>query len=394
MNVVSLGGLRQADGRVLHFTSMGLSTGGRLTPASAARFQQQTIADAELSAAAPETVRAEYERLRSLRSYGVLCYDNFTAVVSLAPLVCDLALRERFLAHFERRFTLTARDGTESIRSFRTVDELTSHLWSTKGKMQGFDGPKLGFRELMLWAREAGYLTGERARRREELLVRWRNRLAHPSDYKLVMPIDSTREIRATAEFVNRLWGETTSGGDWYPAPLRRDVIGLSASESHSETGSFPGSWVEDPPDGEIVTLVRVVATDPGLHEFDPAFEATAYPVELLWGPGPFAEAVAWYRESEPASDSVAHVARWFVIRMDGLQIELPRTPAGAMQVASRERSGRWLLLRADYPLDAFAHSRHAKVADGDCPTCAVHQAFVGTWKHLITELKVRDLTA
>src|SRR5207247_10902982 len=41
----------------------------------------------------------------------------------------------------------------------------------------------------------------------ESVIRRMRNRVAHPSSYHLLSPVESARSIRDTAEIINYLWG-------------------------------------------------------------------------------------------------------------------------------------------------------------------------------------------
>jgi hypothetical protein len=66
---------------------MGLSTGGKISPEDAAEFQQRCIATADLVSVVPESTRQSFERLRTLHSYGVLCYDAFTVAGDLSWVV-------------------------------------------------------------------------------------------------------------------------------------------------------------------------------------------------------------------------------------------------------------------------------------------------------------------
>lgn len=75
---------------------------------------------------------------------------------------------------------------------------------------------------LLRWARGEGLLRGQRNRRRESLLKKFRNNVAHGSGDHLVMPTDTARDISEAAEIINQLWGSATPGGHLYPAPMRR----------------------------------------------------------------------------------------------------------------------------------------------------------------------------
>ena len=72
-----------------------------------------------------------------------------------------------------------------------------------------------------------GLLAGQRSKLYDRILVRMRNRAAHPLSYKLSMPTDSALTIRDIGEFINRLWGARTRGGRIFPEPVRREMLVL-----------------------------------------------------------------------------------------------------------------------------------------------------------------------
>jgi len=97
MDIRTFEELTTPDPRTLAFTPLGLSTMGLLSPADAAEFQQQVIAHCDLADNVTEGTRNSFERLRTLHSYGVLCYEAYTVAQDLAWLLLEQALRERFL---------------------------------------------------------------------------------------------------------------------------------------------------------------------------------------------------------------------------------------------------------------------------------------------------------
>jgi hypothetical protein len=97
MEIKSFEELTTPDERTLAFTPLGLSTMGLLKPEDAADFQQQVIAHCDLADDVTEGTRNSFERLRTLHSYGVLCYEAYTVSQDLAWLLLEQALRERFL---------------------------------------------------------------------------------------------------------------------------------------------------------------------------------------------------------------------------------------------------------------------------------------------------------
>ncbi len=385
MDIATLTELQTPDDGVRRFTPLGLSMGGMLTPEAAAEFQQRVVASAELVESVPDGTRASFERLRTLHSYGILCYDAFTTVSDLAPLVADQALRERFVEFHAGSVPALAPDGGEHELRFGSVAELVDSLKVAKLRLR--DWPKGerfqgGFGQLLRWARTQDLLSGQRARQAEVQLIQRRNRLAHPDGHRLVMPVDSARQIHRLAEIINRLWGSRTPGGRLYPALVERDVLALAFdSKGGSSVGMAESLGHHSDLAEATILLVRGVPQDEGLFDYDTAFEDTRLPTDLLWGPGSYREAINWLDEKQPQPDVVDHLDRWFVIESNGENVGRPRNPSAFAALPESERAGSWSLVRADFPQDAFTHVRydHQPFA-GPCAECAAEGRSVGTW--------------
>ena len=80
-------------------------------------------------------------------------------------------------------------------------------------------------------------------------------------------------------------------------------------------------------PDGWTYLVVRGVWHDEAILEYDARYELTAYPADLLWGPGTREEALAWLEARAPVGDDVAHLDRLFAIRRHGGKVYLPCRP-------------------------------------------------------------------
>ncbi len=396
MKIVPLAQLQAPDEGVRRFSPLGLSMAGMLTAEAAAEHQQHTITSAELVEAVPGETRASFERLRTLHSHGILCYDAFTAVVDLAPLVADLALRERFLAFYANEVPVIDRDGSEQLVRTNAVGQLVETLkqenlrlgdWPPSEQFQG------GFGQLLRWARRHDLLSGQRARQSEQWLQRARNRIAHPDGHHVLTPVTSAREIHDLAEIINRLWGSRTAGGRLYPAPIQREVLALGVEEDGAGSiclaqalGDY-GSLLH-----ATVLLVRGVPGD-DLFEFDVRYENTRFPAQLLWGPGSYPDALSWLAQHEPRSDTVEYLDRWFVIRRAEGRTELPCRLEVVAGRPEQERSGHWSLVRADSPNDAFIHVKYEhQPFCGPCQSCAADGIAAGAWADLITVLGERGV--
>ncbi len=122
-----------------------------LTAEAAAEFQQRVIAPAGLVQSVPDDTHASFEHLRTPHSYGILCYDAFTTVSDLAPLVADLALRERFVSFYDSVITVVSKDGSERL-SFSSVGDLVEKVEERKLGLPDWRKPKEfrgGFRQLV-----------------------------------------------------------------------------------------------------------------------------------------------------------------------------------------------------------------------------------------------------
>ena len=292
MELKSFDELLEPDPRTLAFAPMGLIMAGRLGPEHATEFQQLSIANCDLADNVAEGTRSSFERLRTLHSYGVLCYETFTVARDLAWLLLEQALRERFVEFY--RDGVPLENGTSGIRSllmatdFSAVDRAfrrggsysqgTWRLVLSNGRSMKFSG-SMG--HLQEWARAEGFLVGQRNRRLDALFREFRNAVAHPS-YHLVTPVESGRTIRDLAETINRLWGHPTPGGRLYPAPLERDVMvvawtGTETGLTHIVMRADQLKGVKEPETWTCVVL-RGVHDDEGLWEYDARYERTSFP--------------------------------------------------------------------------------------------------------------------
>jgi len=424
MRIRSLTELTTPDDRSLRFTPLGFSTGGTLKPEYAAKYQQELIAGCDLHDDVPDETRSAFERLRTLHSYGIVCYEAFTVADDLSWLVMEQAFRERFVTFFDGVIPfLNAKTGaTDSlpVRSFEDVYQAVTHggpYVSGQWKLQARSGEPMEFRasfsHLLKWARQEGLLHGQRNRHLEEIYRRLRNHVAHPS-YHLAMPPESSRTIHDLAEIINRLWGHSTPGGRLYPAPLARQILIVAWNDQESgaarailrdyqlEAFHEPGNWT--------CVAIRGVFEDEGVWEFSAEYESTSLPAELLWGPGTPEDALAWWKDAQPETDSVDYLDRIFALRIHDGRSSLAMRPETALARPVDRQAGRWFLVRADYPNDAFSHVRHIKngVPCGDPDTavaqllpgtvavspplgqCAAEHLFSGDWSEMVDELARR----
>ena len=399
--MLSLTDLQTPDERTLRFTPLGLATGHKLRPESAAKFQQAAV-DVALVDAVPEQVRDSFDRVRMLHAYGVLSYDLFTAAHDLTRLILEQALRARFIEYYNGTIPLIAKDGTPlplAATTFDVVyDALNRGTHRKARRLAVEDGPNTmefngSLNNLLAWARAHGLLAGQRNRTLDPVLVDMRNDVAHPTQDHLVGPVESARAIRDLGEIINRLWGARTAGGRLYPAPIRRDVLVIGWSDDGESLVRMYAAQLAEPRHPGIVhyVVVRAVADDPNLWQFDARRETTRYPSEYLWGPGSYSDALAWVRSAHPQPDEVEFLDRLFLTRQDGDTIGAPYRPEACATLAEPERDGTWHLVLADYPADAVNHLRRlVQVADecadsGPCPGCPAESLTSGAWSDVLS---------
>ena len=423
VEIKSLEQLTSADKRTLRFTPLGFSMMGELKPEYAAEFQQRVIAHCDLYPDVPDDTRNSFELVRMLHSYGVLFYEAFTIAYDLSWLVMEQAFRERFVTYFDGAIPLvntkTKVEKTLHVKNFDEVYQALTHggsyaqsRWRLKLRSTGQQMEfRATFSHLLKWARKEGLLCGQRNKKTEEVYRRIRNHVAHPT-YHLRMPPDAARTIHDLAEIINRLWGHSTPGGRLYPAPLEREVLVVAWTDNvdnqyrilrgnQLELFTDPGNWT--------CIVIRGVWSD-DILEFDAQYERTHLPAELLWGPGLPEEALAWIKEEKPQADTTDYLDRLFALRIHEERVSLAMRSEVALARPVDRRDGKWFIVKADYPNDAFAHVRHIKngVTCGDpdpkvqelspgetvtsppIPHCTVEDVFDGNWEDMVRDLASR----
>ncbi|MFD7161419.1 hypothetical protein ACFV9C_43015 [Kribbella sp. NPDC059898] len=370
--------LQRADERSLAFTPRGL---GHMEAAAAAEFQQEVVSAIELSSDLAAPTRRAFERLRTVYAHGVLCYETYTLVHDHSLLLVERALRDRLLEHYNNVVPLVDKQGKTipvEADNYETVFEACRR---NPRLLVGGNDPILPFRgmlgHLTDWARRVGYFRGQQNRHQERTHGDLRNMIAHGSPH-LTSPVAASNELRAAAEIINQLWGHPTPNGKYYPARRQRQIIaigwsgagGIQIVDAH-RLDAEPGvhqDWK--------YTVVRAVADDPDLFDFNSRYEQTAYAAEWLWGPGSVDDAVAWMKAAAPAVDEQDHLDRVFAIRIHDGQLCAPQRPEIALKAAPADQAGEWSAVRADFPTQALVHVRNRVTTEycqdsGPCETCA-----------------------
>lgn len=391
MIIRTLEDLRQADDRSLRSTPWGL--GGKMRPEDAAEYQQKVIGSLELSDRVPESTRLSYERLRTIYTYGVLCYDLYTVAGDLARLVTELALRERFVPFYGETVRFTDQQGQPRTVTASRFDDLYKAIRRNDGRLRGwrlnlrsgreriwFDGH---LPSLLRWARSEGLLAGQRDRMRDAPRAWFRNYVAHPS-YHLDDPGRAEWAIGDLAHMINRLWGAPSE------VPVRREVMAIAWTGDTVYWNRASYFTPRTPPADTTFVIVLADSEDPGLADFDAQYELTYRPCDWLWGPGTWPTAQEWLREHQPTGDQTGTIDRLFLLRYHDSLLDIPRRPAMAATLGQAQQEGTWYLIRADHPFDAFSHLRqfladvpgHAN--DGDCQACPVQTVTSGSLRQVL----------
>lgn len=400
MKIQTLEELQRADDRSLSFTPAGL---GHMPATDAADYQQRVVASIELSPDVAAATQGSFERLRTVFSHGVLCYEAYTLVHDHALLIVEQALRDRFMQHYTNAVPFLDKKGetiTVKADSYETVFQ------ARRGKklIVGDGGPPIRFGgmlpDLTAWARRLGYFRGQRNRHQEGTHGELRNLVAHASPH-LTSPVAAANELRAAAEVINQLWGHPTPNGKYYPAPRQRHILALG----WSPTGGMQlvdAHQIATEPDVHTdwtYIIIKAVADDPHLFEFHPRHEMTAYPAEWLWGPGTAQAAADWMHTTGPAVDDRDHLDRTFTIRLHNGDLYAPQRPDLALLTAPADQEGQWFVVRADHPSDARLHIRNRLTTPhchetGPCENCAAELLAEGTYHDIHTTLQASSSPA
>jgi hypothetical protein len=359
-----------------------------------AEYRQRLVAGFELVDGVPETTRASYERVRTIYSYGIMCYELYTVAGNEARLVVEQTLRDRFLPFYQGTVTFLDGSGAEHPVTTQRFDDLydrdsplVKKNWR-RLKLQSGRAP-IEFNgmltSLLRWAREEGLLGGQRDRWQDRFRVWFRNYTAHPHHH-LETPDDAASEIFHLADLINRLWEASRN------TPVRREVMAVAWTRSAITYGLAEGFQI--PKQMPADATCAVVLADPydrtlG-NSLDTQYEMTARPCDYLWGPGTWQDGAEWVGRQQPTADEVTTLDRLFFLRYHQKRLYMPRSIGLMAGLDSAEKFGQWYILRADFPFDAFAHQRqilsspagHTTV--GFCRECPVENITSGTWQEMI----------
>ncbi len=399
MTIKTFAELVTPDERSQRFSSRGFSPSYLLTPESAAAHIQRTV-NVTLEAAVPQTMRDSYRRVCSTHVYGLFDYELFTAAGDLALLALQQAFAERLVDYYGGVIPIVNQAGKERLITARTYEAVHAAFFEKDGSHHKGDwyiqsrakpGQRTQFRgalgQFFGWARMEGLLDGQRSKLFDRILVRMRNRAAHATSYKLSMPTDSALTIRDVGEFINRLWGARTAGGRIFPERVKREMVVLGwATDGNTFMQQRPDALVADNTHRDWTYLIIQAVPSDELAAFDADLETLRFPASWLWGPGPYETAVDWLRSAVQQEDEIEHLDRLFAVRVNAATVDPPRNPDQFAGLPTEQQDGRWHLIRADYPLDAFNHVRSLQMTgtecmpSGPCERCWVKNEESGTW--------------
>jgi len=388
--IKSLAELQQPDEASLLFSPLGL--GAKMRPEDAADFQQRVTAQYTLSSRVPESTRLSFERVCTIYSYGVLCYELYTVAGDQARLVAEQALRDRFLPFYGGVVNFVDGQGQSQVVTVGDFDALHKAIRTEDGRLRGWklqlaDGRSRiafsgEFSSLLRWARAEGILGGQRDRVRDDPRVRLRNFVAHPT-YHLGTPVDAANDIADLAAIINGLWGVSPG------AQVRREV--LAVGWDHRTVIWGRAAAFDTGPLNDAAVFVLVLADpDDDLASYDARYETTTHPCDYLWGPGSWPDAWAWLQREQPHGDDALTLDRLSMLRYDGKILYLPQAIPVVAGLPTEGRTGLWYLIRADSPADAFSHQRQtlAEVAGhkpvGHC-ICPVETIGDGAWSEALS---------
>jgi hypothetical protein len=368
--------IRTVDETTLRFSPWGF--GGRAAPADSARFLDELLTYATLSADVPESIRLNFERVRTLFRHGLLEYSFFSVAYELSHFVLEGALRHRFVSYYVNEIPIW-KDGEESAigaSGFDDYYEALSRLRADRHEVRLREVKREGlpskYPDLYSWARRRNLLVGQRNIGVFGSLVRLRNYVAHPVQHTVRMPPQVIDQLRDVAEIINRLWGFDTEGGRLFPGPVRRrprvaalssncDATLVYSSLSAVRTDNDHRDWtyaVFLAADGE--ELVDFDWAAPGRQRFlhTPGLEMTRYPAECLWGPAGHEQLLRVIDgfNDEDSADEVEFLDRTFYIRGGDAEgrPEFPRTASQVVESGLSDPTAEWHVVRADYPMDAW----------------------------------------
>ncbi len=373
---------RQVDERTLHFGPWGF--GGAMPAQDRLSLLHVEMGELELGDRVPGSVRSQWAKLQRTYVDGLFIYEHFTAAERDAYRVLEIALKARFLEHYEYRIPLDVADKREivEVRSFEAFRGRVAHR---RGDTVLPDHPRFNgsFAALIHWARREGLFFGQVNRIREAATVRLRNSLLHCEHDTLLMPPDTARTLGLHYQWIQRLWGYHTPGGKSYPGSFERTPWIVGFEPLTGESTWFPierSEWAMETRREGMEWFV-VLATDrEHLADWRLGLESTGTPVDRIWGPGSWEDLPAEVAANgaQWATDRVTVLDRLFFIRQTPMGLDVARRASAVRTLKERDPAERWSVIRADGPGWARAHVMEGHRQQGPCGKCPVDAVMTG----------------
>jgi hypothetical protein len=391
---------RQPDPQTLHFGPWGLT--GAISRELSEKFLREEMGALQFADSVPVSVCSQFERLKSLYLAGLFSYPSFTHAEREAHRILEVALKLRFLEHYGNRVPLVRKDQERTI-TVTSFDDVRSLVARRRERLAGhaeFDG---SLASLLRWARAEGYFYGQHNRIRERITSHLRNVLQHSeADHISALP-DALRTITLHFQWIQRLWGCDTPGGDAYPGPVPRTPWVIGRWPDLGEVTWFaieavPTAQRCDRPGG--LFHVVLAADRQNLADWRADREATPAPVQALWGPDSWAALLDQlaHAATEWHGDSVTVLDRIFYIQVVGGGIAPPRSASHVIALKEERAGESWYVVRADSPGLAVHHvvelvssqlrdpeDRHNP--EGPCEHCAAESLLSGAPRSALDDI-------
>jgi hypothetical protein len=381
---------RSPDRRTLHFGPWGLT--GAVPPEFSRRLLQEEVDWMELGDRVPKPVRSQFQKLKGTYLDGLYRYEHFTAAERDSYRVLEVALKTRFLEHYGRQIPLVI-DGNERVVAVHRFEDVRGRVAHSKARLSGHPRFNGSLASLLKWARAEGYFYGQLNRTREQATLRLRNEVQHTEHDLLVMPPDAGRSLGLLFQWIQRLWGYDTPGGDAYPGAVPRGlwVVGLGPLPGEAtwlQLGYVPQA-ADDERDRRAWYVVLAVEGE-HLGSWRLGFDCTEAPVDQVWGPGSWEQLSAAEAQNCGvwATDAVELLDRLFFVRTLPEAMEAPRSAAQVSALRDPRSDERWTVVRADWPAMAMHHltgyTPGPHTAQGPCRSCAVEVVMSGSTRETI----------
>ena len=391
---------RHPDPQTLHYGPWGLTSA--ISPELSERLLREEMGALQFGELVPASVCSQFGRLKTLYLAGLFSYHSFTYAEREAHRILEVALKLRFLEHYDNRVPLV-RKGQEHTITATSFEDVRSLVARRRERVVGhpqFDG---SLASLLRWARAEGYFYGQHNRIRELVTSHLRNSLQHSErDHVSALP-DALRTITLHFQWIQRLWGYDTPGGDAYPGPVPRTPWVIGRWPDLGEVTWFgiegvPTAQGCDRPGG--LFHVVLAADRQNLADWRPDLEATAVPVQALWGPGSWSELLGQLASgpSRWQGDEVTVVDRTFYIQVVGGGIAPPRSARHVIALQQELPDESWFVVRADTPGFAVHHvvelvssqlrdppDRHNPA--GPCEHCAAESLLSGVPRSALDDI-------